>query len=164
MATITFLVNGPGDETGITSQQPGSGAHWEKMLVAGQYVYTSSTGQQTDLYTIGVSIGGGRINSVTVNANLGQLATSNANTIIKFGGVKYNGANTAIGVPNHAISTVYTLSPATGSLWSWSEIYSAQIGARMGAFGMGYSIQLNSVSVTIDYTVENVKCGAISFI
>ena len=165
MATTTFHVNGPGDLTGIASQNPSSGLHWEKMGVSGEYVWTGSATYQSDLYQIGASIAGGKINSVTVTSQA-YSADGTMVTLLKLvGDTIREGVETHVsGLTPQNVSTVYALNPMTSSLWTWSEIYSAQVGGKLKAFGGGgYTIRMYDVYVTVDYTVETVKSGADCF-
>jgi hypothetical protein len=79
-STETLRPTAVGDETGISSQSPVSGAHWDKVDEAtaddsSTYVYTTSTSYQRDLYNIPSSTGSGTINNVTVYFRFANSAT-----------------------------------------------------------------------------------------
>jgi hypothetical protein len=69
--TETLRPNSAGDDTGISSQYPASGAHWDKVDEAtaddlSTYIYTTVTNYQRDLYNLPDHTGSGTINSVTL--------------------------------------------------------------------------------------------------
>ncbi len=93
--TETLRPNAVGDATNISSQEPSSGPHWDKVDETtaddlSTYVYTTSTSYEQDLYHIpDHSSGSGTINSVTVYF---RFANSAARTYaIAYTGVETDG-------------------------------------------------------------------------
>jgi len=71
--------NAVGDATGIDTQSPVTGEHWDKLDEtiaddAGTYISTSSTSYQQDLYNLTDHTGDGPINSVTVHYDVASQA------------------------------------------------------------------------------------------
>lgn len=134
---------GAGDETNISSQDPGSGAHWDKVDEATAdeittMVYTSDAGYQRDLYGIkNHRAETGIIKSVTVYARCaaGDVPTQSSLKIaIKSGATVTESAAFTLtyytgGWVNY--SKEWTLNPTTGHAWSWAEINSLQAGVAL---------------------------------
>lgn len=168
MATVTHTPTGAGDLTEFTNQYPASTYHWDKVDDAASdgnstYIYSTAAAYKTDLYTHSPTLLGGKINSVVLHAvarkpySVGSAVT--LKNAIKVGGTVYYGAeNTLAYSASYAdYTTTYTTSPATGGPWSWSEIYTMQIGVAEYAQDSRYAGYVTRVYAVTDYTLETVR-------
>ncbi len=157
----TLRPTAAGDTTGISSQEPDSGAHWDKVDDEtaddlSTYIYTSSTSYEIDLYNISNhSEGAGTINSVTVfsrfSGDTGR--TGYAKAIIKTHDMTYEGnAESQTGTTFADESYTWTINPNTSSAWTWNEIDALQAGVSLRG-SSGYNAYCTQVYVVVDYTV-----------
>jgi hypothetical protein len=153
LATETILPDSAGDETNILFQQPGTGAHWDKMRDSSDstYVTNGTASWNSDLYNLGAPAGSGSINSVTVWLRAKYNTTGvAARTRIKTNGVAYNGADITLTMSWANYSTTYALNPQTGKEWTWAEVAALQAGLCLQ--GVGTYSYASEVWVVIDYS------------
>ena len=138
--TKIFRPNGAGDEAGITTQYPGTGAHWDKVDEEtsdgdGTYVATSDSAWQEDLYNINdhsTQTVGGTINYVRIymvcKATTANITQTSAYIHIKTNGVEYNDSERTLNTGYATYSYQWNSNPQTGQAWTWSQIDALQIG------------------------------------
>ncbi len=129
--------NGTGDTTGITTQFPATGAHWQKVSEPsidgdGTYVATNNVGWQEDLYTLENNIiGGGRIFYVKLYfaaRTTGASGQTAAYGLIKTNGTNYQGSQVMLS-PSYTYYTYqWNTNPNTGLNWTWTDIDALQVG------------------------------------
>jgi len=164
-ATETLRPDGTGDETGIVSQEPIGGEHWDKVDDSpshdgdSTYVYTDWYLWQEDLYTMADhSTGGGVINYVRVYAVAKAYKPKDPNLYIhiKTNGVEHNGP-----LPENAYATTDTWAtysyqwndnPETGNPWTWGEIDALQIGVGISRPAPPGETYVTQVYAEINYT------------
>ncbi len=136
----TLRPNASGSETGIASQFPISGAHWDKVdeeVADGTstYLYTTSLSYQRDLFNIvNHSIGSGIINFIKVYVSIKEYATPAGAThkiAIKTGGTVYEGAEITVTNSFALYSEQWNTNPQAGGAWTWAQIDDLQIGVAM---------------------------------
>ena len=158
--TETLRPTAAGDETNIASQEPDSGAHWDKVDEAttdgdSTYIYTSNAAWQEDLYNIADhSIGVGDINYVRVyivcRADASPTQTS-VYTHIKTNETEYNGSEATITTSYATYSYQWDTNPQTTATWTWDEIDALQIGVGLREPTSGQNTNCTQVYVEVNY-------------
>jgi hypothetical protein len=155
-ATETLRPDAAGDETSITSQQPSSTFHWDKVDEVSAddsttFVYTSSASYLRDLFNFPAhSIGSGAISSVTIYFRIeGVTGTGYAKPSQKSNTTVTDGTEVSQGSTSWSTkSQIYYTNPATGSAYTWPEIDNLQVG-----------VSLKNCSCTQVYFVVNYTPG-----
>ena len=162
--TETLRPSAAGDETGVPSQYPSSGEHWDKVDEVSSdsdstYVYNSSFSWGEDLYNIADhSVGTGTINYIKVYMvcrATSSTSTTCAYTHIKTGTTEDNGTAVVADTVYTTYSYQWDNNPETSTSWTWDEIDALQIGVglrRPGAGGGSKSTQCTQVYVEVNYT------------
>ena len=138
---------GPGDETGITSQYPDSGEHWDKVDDTSSdgdstYIYTSIPTWEEDLYNTAnhsSQTAGGDIQYIEVfmiSRTSSNATQASAYVHIKTNGVEYNGTSENLTTSYAEYSYSWNTNPQSGSPWTWNEIDGLQIGIGMRRGGV----------------------------
>jgi len=156
----TLRPTAAGDETNISSQNPATGAHWDKVDETtsdddSTYVYTSSSGWEEDLYNIADhSAGSGTITSVKVymvcRADASPTQTSTY-VHIKTGGTEYNGSQETVTTSYATYSYQWNTNPQTLDDWTWDEIDALQIGVGLRQPTSGQETRCTQVYVEVSY-------------
>jgi hypothetical protein len=155
--------NDAGYETAITSQNPASTYHWDKVDEVTPdgdttCVYMQVASYQRDLYNLPAhSVGSGTINSITIyfcvgNHSADQAAyakpsqrsgttTTDGTEVTKTGAVSYQ-----------TFSQTYTINPATGLPYTWDEIDALQVGVCLKSVSASYIAKCTQVYVEVAYT------------
>lgn len=176
--TLRLLPNGPGDETGISSQYPDSGEHWDKVgepsVDDSTYVSTAhSTQWERDLYSLDdpSDINGSEtINGITVffrvssgepgNIQSGEKGRhegqAKARAAIKTGSQVFEGSEETAPPEGLAdLSFRWLNNPATGEAWTWSDIYNLQAGVGLRGRGLQQPAVCTRVYIIVDYSFVN---------
>lgn len=173
MATMIFYPTGPGDATNIPSQSPSSGQHWDKVdevTSDGEttYIYTSVTASYSyDLYKITPQIGSGTITSVALYYGVEARYAGEtwfAKPCLKVAGdatVYYGTEYTdreGTWITFHYKTHTWNTNPSTSAAWTWSDIYTLQIGIALKA-GSGTTPQCRCTILhcIVTYETETVK-------
>jgi len=161
MATEILRPNAAGDETGISSQYPASGAHWEQVdeEVADDnstYIYESSTSYKRDLYNLPAhSEGSGTINSITIYFRCRRspgAGVSYAKPSLKSDGTITDGTEVSLSSTIWGdFSQTWTTNPADSAAWEWADIDALQIGVSLKKGAV--SAYCTQVYVEVDYTL-----------
>ena len=162
---LTLRPNAAGDYTYISSQEPSSGAHWEKVDEAtadgiSTYVYTYSDTQLKDAYALqNHTSETGTINSVTVyfcfRRNTTATGLAYCQPFLRLGTSETTGTELSL---NSVSWTTYSeiLARPGGGSWTWTNIDNLQvcIGLRDtgGPSGGTKYAQCTQVYVVVDYT------------
>jgi len=156
----TLRPSAAGDETNISSQEPDSGAHWEKVGEADSdgdstYVYTNSSSWQEDLYNIADhSTGVGTINYVKVYVICRAEATPTQTSLyahIKTNEIEDNGSEETVTTSYATYSYQWDYNPQTLDDWTWSEIDALQIGVGLRESATGQNTRCTQVYVEVGY-------------
>jgi len=137
-----FRPTAAGDETDISTQEPTSDQHWDKVdeeISDGDttYVATDTAGWQEDLYNIldhSTLTAAGTIHYVRVYIMVSATGTpeqSSAYVHIKTNGVEYNGTEITVTTGYTTYTHQWNTNPQTGYAWTWDEIDALQIGAGL---------------------------------
>ena len=161
MANLTLYPNAAGDETGIDSQTPASGEHWDKVDEVSPdsdatKVYGSAIGWQRDLYNIEDSTAGGVISNVQVKVGVKAINPDPGYSNLKIG-LK---AGSTISEPTEVFlayasdawvgwTKSWSTNPDTSAVWIWSDIDNLQIGASIR--NPNDEVALTYVKVEITY-------------
>ena len=99
----------------------------------GTYVRGNNNQYRRDLYeTDNSSVSSGTIDSVKIFINVdGNGGNQKARTYIRTHGNNYDGSQLTPPNGYNVYSTIYVNNPSTSSAWTWSEIDSIEIGARL---------------------------------
>jgi len=157
--TLQLLPDGVGDYTGIDSVEPVTSTHWEAVddpvlspddIIT--YVYTTSTTQQKDAYTLANTSQTGTITSVRVYF---RVRSSGPKSHFMQPFLRLDGNETAGSEINHTTNTWTTYSeilarPGGGS-WTWTDINNLQVAVGLRDADVGHP-QLTQVYVEVDYT------------
>jgi hypothetical protein len=162
MATETLRPDAAGDETAIGYQSPGTGAHWDKVdeAVADDStteLYEPDNTWVRDLFNLPASaVGAGTINSVTVwmRALVSASGGPGAKISLKTNGTTVDGAAVSFAATWtwYNFSKVWTLNPATGLAWTWTQVNALQIGASIRGLDGDDSCDVTQIYVVVDYT------------
>lgn len=155
MATETLRPNASGDETNIASQQPTSGAHWDKVDEAvaddfSTFLWTTNQFYERDLYDIPASSGSGTINFIKIYFRATCGGEGYARSALKVGGTAYNGSAKTLTGDFETYSQQYTVNPADSQPFEWADIDAMQIGVSMRS--PDSEAMCTQVYVEIDYT------------
>jgi hypothetical protein len=152
--------NAVGDETGISSVS-GAATHWQAVDEETanddtDYVYTSSSSYQRDLYNLPSHTGSGTINSLTVyfrfEASYHYYTTAYARAAVKTHGTVYVGSEESESSSSYVTrSYTWNTNPYTGSSWTWAEMDDLQAGVDLRCSGF-YSSRCTQVYVEINFT------------
>jgi hypothetical protein len=140
--TVILRPDAAGDETGIDTQYPASGAHWEKVDEEtsdddSTYVATDNATWEEDLYNTddhSTQTAAGTINYVKVYMVCRATANTTETTAyvhIKTNGATYNGTEETLTTDYATFSYQWNTNPQTSSAWTWSEIDALQIGVGL---------------------------------
>ena len=149
-----------GDKTGITTQYPPSGSHWEKVAEPsidgdGTYVETSNVDWQEDLYSLANHIaGGGRIFYVKLYfaaRTTGASGQTAAYPLIKTNGTEYEGSQVMLGPLYTYYTYQWDTNPYTGLNWTWAEVDALQVGVGLRRPAAGAYARVTQVYVEIMY-------------
>jgi len=173
MATETLRPNAPGDETSIPSQEPDSGAHWEKVDEAEAddnttYVWGDFQNEsKRDLYNIpNHSEGIGTINKITVHIRCkGEDTTrSKVRASIKSNTTVTDGAQKSFAASNtwEDFSQEWATNPADSEAWEWADIDALQIGVYIGTIYnlIRRQVYCTQLYVEVDYTAVTPKTSS----
>jgi len=159
--TLTLRPNDVGDYTVISSQEPPSGAHWDKVDEAAPdtttYVFTSNNTQQKDAYKLEDTSQTGTINSVTVYFRFRRSSTQGSSAaycqpFLRLGTSETAGTEQAL---NSTTWTNYnqTLARPGGGSWSWTDIDNLQVCIGLRDTGTGSrAARCTQVYVVVYYT------------
>ena len=159
--TLTLRPNGTGDYTGISSQSPPSGAHWDKVDDASPdtttYVYTTNNSQQKDAYQLENTAQTGTINSVTVYFRFRRSRTQSGSAaycqpFLRLGTNETAGTEEAL---NSTTWTTYsqTLARPGGGNWTWTDINNLQVCIGLRDTGTGNrAARCTQTYIVVDYT------------
>lgn len=158
--TETLRPDAAGDETNISSQEPDSGAHWDKVYEEtadgdSTYVYTSNATWQEDLYNIADhSTGVSTINYVKVymecRAEASPTQTS-AYVHILTNGFEDNGSEETMTTSYATYSSQWNNNPQTTATWTWDEIDALQIGVGLREPTSGQNTNCTQVYAEVNY-------------
>ncbi len=159
MATLVLRPNAAGDETAIPSQEPTSGAHWDKVDEATPdndttFVYNLTTSYLRDLYNIpDHTTEAGTINSVKIYFRCGSGgANSYAKPSLKSDSTVTDGTEVNIAAGTYTTySQTWTTNPADSGVWAWADIDALQIGVSLKG-ATSTAGQCTQVYVEVDYT------------
>jgi len=165
--TETLRPNAAGDETTISTQEPLSGEHWDKVDEATSdgdttYVSTENFDWQEDLYNIADHfVGSGTINYVKVymvcRAEKNPTQAS-AYVHIKTNGVEYNGSEDTVTTSYASYSYQWNTNPQTLAAWTWDEIDALQIGVGLRRPRPGNYTRCTQVYAEVNYSTTQL-CG-----
>lgn len=157
MPTLTLRPNGAGNYTNVPSQNPADGAHWDKVdeVVADgttTMVYTSNnTTAYRDSYTLGDTAQSGTINSVTVHHETRVIeGTGHILPFLRLGGVDGDGTEVVTGSGGWLAGSE-TIGKPGGGGWSWANINSLEVGARLKGNAAAVCM-LTQTYVVVDYS------------
>ena len=166
-STEILRPNAAGNETGIQSQSPGTGAHWDKVDEAvadgdSTVVYTSNSSWEEDLYNIpNHSASSGNVTYVKVNIECRSDATptqTNVYVHIKTHDTEYNGTEETTGTSYSTFSYQWDDNPNTGEDWTWDEVDALQIGVGLRQPTAGQLTGCTQVYAEIGYGSIDI-CG-----
>jgi len=160
--TLIFRPNAAGDETGLDSQYPDSGEHWDKVDEEtadddSTYVVDSSPLWEEDLYHIpdhSTQTAGGSVNYV--EAYMVCRATANitqpsAYVHIKTNGMEDSGSSENLTTSYATYSYQWDTNPSTNTTWLWNEIDALQIGLGMREAGVALESLCTQVYAEVSY-------------
>lgn len=172
MATATYYPSGEGTVQQLT-KSPNSGTHWEKVItnLDGKTVTLppiSGYGEDVnvpDFFTYTPSVLGGTITKVEVFAfcasSSNQPTYCNTRMCLYIGGTAYYGDSTNITSTGTWYSHAWTTSPATSSVWDWTEVYSLEFGVSFHwHYAQAWTMACDQVYLKITYTPPTVVGGA----
>jgi hypothetical protein len=160
----TLRPNAAGDETGISWQSPGTGAHWDKVDEASAddlttYIYTTnSSSYQRDLYNVADHTVSGTVNSVTAYFRVASSSFSyqvKAKPSIKTHNIVYDGNEQTVSSSWESDSQTWANNPNTGTAWTWSEIDALQAGVSLEGSFFSTAARCTQVYVDVDYSLYN---------
>lgn len=174
--TITFYPSSAGDHTGISSQYPATGYHWDKMATMGNnatYVYQTSAADVYDLYGIDAQLLGGRITDVKITGVMRGSEDSRGYhdvfyyVVLKTNSTVHKGTTQGgrVFIEDQWGATFrqsFSINPVTSAQWDWSEIYNLQIGIGMDeSSGALVGVHATGCAVTITYDEDTTTGSAI---
>lgn len=177
MVTTTIYPTGSGDLTEFSTQSPASGYHYDKVDDVSNdgmatYIRYIGSGSPTDLFTTSPTVSSGKISSVKVSIDVtSRVIYSTCWGVLKTGGTVYPHSSSQVihydaydGFDYIPLVYEWTLNPSTSSQWNWSEIYALQFGVKVHPYNNSQPVTVTKVTLTVTYTVENTRSGAIGFI
>ena len=167
MVTLILRPSGVGATTEYTADP--AVPNWQNVDEAspdsdGTHVYYyGNAADPIDVYAISPTLLAGKINSVSITVNVSYSGT--VNTSWAKGVIRTHDANYAHPTWQYIIWTAgyqnltfqWTTNPHTSTAWSWSEIYTMQIGQQTHGASSTRYIRVTQVYATIDYTIESVR-------
>lgn len=162
--------NAAGDVTDITSQNPDSGQHWDKVDDAAPdnwstCVYEEAKYYRRDLYNIqDYSNGSGTVDGIIVyfrfaagdeGGDGGKTKKARARAVIKTNNTVYTGNEEEVesgGFVTRAYQ--WTTNPSTEEAWTWDEIDDLQIGVDLKAEKKKGKASCTQVYAVVYYTEE----------
>ena len=159
----TLRPNAIGSETDIDQQEPGTGAHWDKVdetPADDNTTYVRSTSQkityERDLYNIPDSgVGAGTINKITIRVRCKRSYEAYCKCSLRTHSQTYDGAEQGpIPLEWTNYHEDWVENPNTDAAWTWAEINALEIGVSLRA-GSTLSSRFGSctqVYVEVDYT------------
>ena len=170
MATEYLNPNGSGDETGLNTQYPTSGSHWDKVDDPvgspdddSTRVSSNSTTYQRDLYALSNPTGSGTINWIKVwyRFKRGTGGTGYLKPAIKTGGTAYEGTEDTETAGNYKNGSYqWTTNPKTGVAWTWDDLAALQAGISLKQSSSSYYAHCTQVYVEVDYTAVTPKTSS----
>ena len=141
--TIIIRPEAVGDETNISSQQPSSGSHYDKVdeeTPDESSTYVAEGGasiDHRDLYVLEDLSLAGTINWIKVWMRIGNTSGGGgyAKTAIKTEGSAYEGTPIQSPASWTNYDTQYTTNPQTGVAWTWDDINDLQAGVSLRGGG-----------------------------
>jgi hypothetical protein len=119
------------------------------------YVYTTSTSNSLDSYSMGNHIvGTGTISSVIVHVQARRSSTiSNgyAKTIVRTHNTNYQSSDFSLTTSYSSYSTTYVTNPNTGAAWTWAEIDALECGVSLRTASSSYRARCTQVWVEVNY-------------
>lgn len=152
--------DGTGDTTGISTQFPNTGSHWQKVSDPfpdgdGTYVATNYAAWQEDLYSLANHmVGGGKIFYVKtyfVARAAGASGQTAAYTLFKTNGIEYGGPQVTLTSGYALYSYQWDINPYTGLAWTWSDIDALQVGVGLRRPAYGVYARVTQVYVEVRY-------------
>lgn len=152
-----------GDTTLITSQNPVTGAHWDKVDETTPdgdttSLYTTNWDWLEDLYHIAdTSVGSGDINYVKVYW-VGKISTTTPTTTaarphVKTYGTTYIGPEEQMTTSYATYSYQWNINPNTGTAWTWAEVNALQVGLALRRPRVGQETRITQVYAEVSYSV-----------
>ncbi len=158
--TETLRPNAAGDETGIASQNPATGSHYDKVDDVtpdgdSTYVYTGSAAWEEDLYNIADhSTGVATINYVKVYIECRSDASptqTSAYTHIKTNDGEHNGSEETVTTSYATYSYQWDDNPETSAAWTWDDIDALQVGFGLRQPTASQNTMCTQVYVEVGY-------------
>lgn len=163
--------NGVGSYTNISSQEPGSGSHYDKVDEAapsdddGTYVAMMGSSYLVDTYALSNLSSSDilRINAVVVfwrvNDNGNSPGSAKSKVVFYTNGGLVYGTERSLSVDNvthpwASFAEVFLTNPATGAAWTKAEILALEAGAAIHGVGTYSTMKLTQVNVLVCYTVD----------
>lgn len=157
MSTLTLRPNGAGFYTNITYQNPGSGAHWEKVdeAVADEYDTCVSSATDTtryrDSYALEDTAQSGTVNSVTVHhRTIIGFDTGYILPFLRLSGTDQDGTEVVSGSGSW-LNGSETIARPGGGGWSFTDINNLEVGAGLKGHA-GSGCYLTQIYIVVDYT------------
>ncbi len=163
---VVLIPIGPGDETGITSQYPASGSHYDKIDDPtpgfpddnGTYLTTQSTSYVRDLYDLSYQYIPGHIKAIVLVSITGSSNGDGgrSQSVLKTGGGLYYGSENLNPNASYAyicgrFIDVWTTNPATGVAWAQADLDALQAGAQIHQRSGGWNIRLTQLVAVVFY-------------
>lgn len=148
---------GAGATTNIQSQEPASGAHWDKVDEASQdgdttHIYHATNSYSTDTYaTADSGVSSGTINYVRAYMCVYGADTTHAKTTLRTNSTDYLGVEKVLSTSYLTYYTEYTTNPNTSNAWTWAEIDAMEIGVSLDGDGVN-TARCTQVYVIVNYT------------
>ncbi len=120
----------------------------------GTYVESNGTGWTTDLYETANPVDTGcTIDRVTVIVSARRFVKdAYVKTQLRTNGMTFDGTEQVLGDAYQAFDTVYDLNPSTGTAWTWSDIFSLEIGVALRSTRSTHPARCTAVWITIEYS------------
>lgn len=116
-----------------------------------------------DVYAISPTLLAGKINSVSITVNVSYSGTTNlswAKGVIRTYDTNYahpTSKNILYASGYQNLTFAWTTNPHTSTAWSWSDIYTMQIGLQTHSSDSSRYVRASQVYATVDYTAESVR-------
>ena len=156
MSTVTYRPNAAGSNTAISSQEPSSTSHYDKVddVTADDnttYIWTFSLSYELDTFNFANPSETGTISQITVYARCARNSSAYAKIAIFTSG-QAAAYGSEITLTDSWVTSNYTWStnPWTSSAWSWSDLNSLEIGVALKA-GSGGASFCTQVYIVITY-------------
>jgi RHS repeat-associated protein len=170
--TEILTPNAAGDETGISSQYPTSGSHFEKVDDTpgspddnSTYVKSTNSSYQRDFYNLTNHTGSGIINYIEIKYRFASSSgsyTAYLKPTIKTGGMVYEGTEVTRQSTSYIDGSYrWTVNPNTGSAWTWAELDSLQAGISLHK-GTSGEARCTQVYIKVNYSPDSTPPAAIT--